>query len=247
MGWHPVETVQSDSSPSVECFLGWGLGFSFIPPHTQRYWGVMSKYLKALIARGTSVAYLVEHTPRVLRLTAVTWVLDSFAARCPLWISPFISPALSVSLQVVSDRVEKGNFWRLPNVDAVSGFGEGGTVVQWIALSPSVWSLFESVCVCRFVSWLFFCISSYSHRSVVVPVKKPPPGSLSVNTVGTPTTSGAATASSTPNIFAAATATPKSMINTTGERWHTHALLTSDAIHAYIHVCVFTCTASVWC
>uniref|UniRef100_A0A4W6FBE7 Neurobeachin n=1 Tax=Lates calcarifer TaxID=8187 RepID=A0A4W6FBE7_LATCA len=47
-------------------------------------------------------------------------------------------------------------------------------------------------------------------RSVVVPVKKPPPGSLSVNTVGTPTTSGAATAGSTPNIFAAATATPKS-------------------------------------
>uniref|UniRef100_A0A3Q3G9W4 Neurobeachin n=1 Tax=Labrus bergylta TaxID=56723 RepID=A0A3Q3G9W4_9LABR len=53
-------------------------------------------------------------------------------------------------------------------------------------------------------------------RSVVVPVKKPPPGSLSVNTVGTPTTSGAATPGSTPNIFAAATATPKSMINTTG-------------------------------
>uniref|UniRef100_A0A3Q0T8R0 Neurobeachin n=1 Tax=Amphilophus citrinellus TaxID=61819 RepID=A0A3Q0T8R0_AMPCI len=53
-------------------------------------------------------------------------------------------------------------------------------------------------------------------RSVVVPVKKPPPGSLSVNTVGTPTTSGAASAGSTPNIFAAATATPKSMINTTG-------------------------------
>uniref|UniRef100_A0A8D3BNT2 Neurobeachin n=1 Tax=Scophthalmus maximus TaxID=52904 RepID=A0A8D3BNT2_SCOMX len=53
-------------------------------------------------------------------------------------------------------------------------------------------------------------------RSVMVPVKKPPPGSLSVNTVGTPTTSGAATAGSTPNIFAAATATPKSMINTTG-------------------------------
>ncbi|XP_072302011.1 neurobeachin a isoform X25 [Eucyclogobius newberryi] len=53
-------------------------------------------------------------------------------------------------------------------------------------------------------------------RSVVVPVKKPPPGSLSVNTVGTPTTSGAVTPASTPNIFAAATATPKSMINTTG-------------------------------
>ncbi|XP_062414153.1 neurobeachin a isoform X1 [Pungitius pungitius] len=53
-------------------------------------------------------------------------------------------------------------------------------------------------------------------RSVMVPVKKPPPGSLSVNTVATPTTSGAAGAGSTPNIFAAATATPKSMINTTG-------------------------------
>uniref|UniRef100_A0A8C7L9W1 Neurobeachin n=1 Tax=Oncorhynchus kisutch TaxID=8019 RepID=A0A8C7L9W1_ONCKI len=52
--------------------------------------------------------------------------------------------------------------------------------------------------------------------SVMVPVKKPPPGTLSVNTVGTPTTSGAATPGSTPNIFAAATATPKSMINTTG-------------------------------
>ncbi|KAJ8266692.1 hypothetical protein GJAV_G00133540 [Gymnothorax javanicus] len=53
-------------------------------------------------------------------------------------------------------------------------------------------------------------------RSVVVPVKKPPPGSLSVNTVGTPTASGVVASGSTPNIFAAATATPKSMINTTG-------------------------------
>ncbi|KAI1903421.1 hypothetical protein AGOR_G00027000 [Albula goreensis] len=53
-------------------------------------------------------------------------------------------------------------------------------------------------------------------RSVVVPVKKPPPGSLAVNTVGTPTASGAVASGSTPNIFAAATATPKSMINTTG-------------------------------
>ncbi|KAJ8412485.1 hypothetical protein AAFF_G00128210 [Aldrovandia affinis] len=53
-------------------------------------------------------------------------------------------------------------------------------------------------------------------RSVVVPVKKPPPGSLTVNTVGTPTASGVAAAGSTPNIFAAATTTPKSMINTTG-------------------------------
>lgn len=50
-----------------------------------------------------------------------------------------------------------------------------------------------------------------------MPVKKPPPGSLAVNTVGTPTTSGVPSSGSTPNIFAAATATPKSMINTTGE------------------------------
>uniref|UniRef100_A0A8K9VF85 Neurobeachin n=1 Tax=Oncorhynchus mykiss TaxID=8022 RepID=A0A8K9VF85_ONCMY len=47
-------------------------------------------------------------------------------------------------------------------------------------------------------------------RSVMVPVKKPPPGGLSVNTVGTSTASGAVTPGSTPNIFAAATATPKS-------------------------------------
>ncbi|XP_040282060.1 neurobeachin isoform X8 [Bufo bufo] len=51
-------------------------------------------------------------------------------------------------------------------------------------------------------------------RSVVVPVKKPPPGSLAVNTVGT--ASGSLTPSTTPNIFAATGATPKSMINTTG-------------------------------
>jgi len=60
-----------------------------------------------------------------------------------------------------------------------------------------------------------FCVCT--HRSVVVPVKKPPPGSLAVNTVGTPTTSGVPSSGSTPNIFAAATATPKSMINTTGK------------------------------
>nr|XP_060626808.1 neurobeachin isoform X3 [Anolis sagrei ordinatus] len=53
-------------------------------------------------------------------------------------------------------------------------------------------------------------------RSVVVPVKKPPPGSLAVTTVGTTTTGGGVTPSSTPNIFAATGATPKSMINTTG-------------------------------
>lgn len=72
-------------------------------------------------------------------------------------------------------------------------------------------------------------MSLVSYRSVMVPVKKPPPGSLSVNTVGTPTTSGAATAGSTPNIFAAATATPKSMINTTGERQH------SDLVHLQMY------------
>ncbi|XP_010792490.1 neurobeachin-like [Notothenia coriiceps] len=65
-------------------------------------------------------------------------------------------------------------------------------------------------------------------RSVMVPVKKPPPGSLSVNTVGTPTTSGSAAAGSTPNIFAAATATPKSMINTTAGRFLLVAPLTND-------------------
>ncbi|KAG9348462.1 hypothetical protein JZ751_002197 [Albula glossodonta] len=53
-------------------------------------------------------------------------------------------------------------------------------------------------------------------RSVVVPVKKPPPGSLAVNTVGNSSTAGGLASGSTPNIFAAASATPKSMINTTG-------------------------------
>ncbi|KAM7412792.1 hypothetical protein PAMA_020259 [Pampus argenteus] len=59
-------------------------------------------------------------------------------------------------------------------------------------------------------------------RSVVVPVKKPSPGSLTVNTVGSSSsssgggTSAGLTTGSTPNIFAAASATPKSMINTTG-------------------------------
>uniref|UniRef100_A0A671VLQ2 Neurobeachin n=1 Tax=Sparus aurata TaxID=8175 RepID=A0A671VLQ2_SPAAU len=54
-------------------------------------------------------------------------------------------------------------------------------------------------------------------RSVVVPVKKTSPGSLAVNTVGSSSgTSAGLTAGSTPNIFAAASATPKSMINTTG-------------------------------
>ncbi|KAK3531172.1 hypothetical protein QTP70_013277 [Hemibagrus guttatus] len=52
-------------------------------------------------------------------------------------------------------------------------------------------------------------------RSVVVPAKKPAAGSMAVNTV---VTSGSSMASSgsTPNIFTAASATPKSMINTTG-------------------------------
>ncbi|KAJ8368522.1 hypothetical protein SKAU_G00085500 [Synaphobranchus kaupii] len=53
-------------------------------------------------------------------------------------------------------------------------------------------------------------------RSVVVPVKKPPPGNLAVNTVGNSSTTGSLASGSTPNIFAAASATPKSMINTTG-------------------------------
>ncbi|XP_075276493.1 neurobeachin isoform X4 [Opisthocomus hoazin] len=53
-------------------------------------------------------------------------------------------------------------------------------------------------------------------RSVVVPVKKPPPGSLAVTTVGAATAGSALPPGSTPNIFAATGATPKSMINTTG-------------------------------
>ncbi|XP_062328262.1 neurobeachin isoform X2 [Osmerus eperlanus] len=51
-------------------------------------------------------------------------------------------------------------------------------------------------------------------RSVVVPVKKPPPGSQAVTTVGSmPSTMATG---STPNIFSAPSHTPKSMINTTG-------------------------------
>ncbi|KAM9388401.1 neurobeachin isoform 4-T4 [Phaethornis superciliosus] len=53
-------------------------------------------------------------------------------------------------------------------------------------------------------------------RSVVVPVKKPPPGSLAVTTVGAATAGSGLPPGSTPNIFAATGATPKSMINTTG-------------------------------
>ncbi|XP_025889727.1 neurobeachin isoform X2 [Nothoprocta perdicaria] len=53
-------------------------------------------------------------------------------------------------------------------------------------------------------------------RSVVVPVKKPPPGSLAVTTVGAAAAGSGLPPGSTPNIFAAAGATPKSMINTTG-------------------------------
>uniref|UniRef100_A0A673TBE5 Neurobeachin n=1 Tax=Suricata suricatta TaxID=37032 RepID=A0A673TBE5_SURSU len=53
-------------------------------------------------------------------------------------------------------------------------------------------------------------------RSVVVPVKKPPPGSLAVTTVGAAAAGSGLPAGSTSNIFAATGATPKSMINTTG-------------------------------
>ncbi|XP_077015132.1 neurobeachin isoform X3 [Tamandua tetradactyla] len=53
-------------------------------------------------------------------------------------------------------------------------------------------------------------------RSVVVPVKKPPPGALAVTTVGAAAAGTGLPTSSAPNIFAATGATPKSMINTTG-------------------------------
>ncbi|XP_066032097.1 neurobeachin isoform X2 [Chamaea fasciata] len=50
-------------------------------------------------------------------------------------------------------------------------------------------------------------------RSVVVPVKKPPPGSLAVTTVGAATAGSGLPPGSTPNIFAAAGATPKSAVD----------------------------------
>ncbi|XP_038150368.1 neurobeachin [Cyprinodon tularosa] len=55
-------------------------------------------------------------------------------------------------------------------------------------------------------------------RSVVVPVKKSSPGSFAVNTLGASSTSASPglLSCSAPNIFAAASATSKSMINTTG-------------------------------
>lgn len=53
-------------------------------------------------------------------------------------------------------------------------------------------------------------------RSVVVPVKKPPPGSLAVTTVGATAAGSGLPTGSTSSIFAAPGATPKSMINTTG-------------------------------
>ncbi|KAI6078506.1 Neurobeachin isoform X4 [Aix galericulata] len=49
-------------------------------------------------------------------------------------------------------------------------------------------------------------------RSVVVPVKKPPPGSLAVTTVGTATAGSGLPPGSTPNIFAATGATPKNYL-----------------------------------
>ncbi|XP_037325209.2 neurobeachin isoform X1 [Pungitius pungitius] len=56
-------------------------------------------------------------------------------------------------------------------------------------------------------------------RSVVVPVKKASPGSLTVHTVGSSSsssTSSGLTAGSTPHVFASVSANPRSMINTTG-------------------------------
>ncbi|XP_027733486.1 neurobeachin isoform X2 [Vombatus ursinus] len=50
-------------------------------------------------------------------------------------------------------------------------------------------------------------------RSVVVPVKKAPPGSLAVTTVGAATAGSGLPAGSTPNIFAATGATPKSAVD----------------------------------
>ncbi|XP_065136867.1 neurobeachin [Paramisgurnus dabryanus] len=63
-------------------------------------------------------------------------------------------------------------------------------------------------------------------RSVVVQAKKPLSG-LTVNTVGTSGSSCALASGSTPNIFAAASTTPKSMINTTGPTETSASTLTS--------------------
>ncbi|XP_056330085.1 neurobeachin [Danio aesculapii] len=65
-------------------------------------------------------------------------------------------------------------------------------------------------------------------RSVVVQAKKPLSG-LTVNTVGTSGSSSALTSGSTPNIFAAASITPKSMINTTGKHGATDTSSSSSA------------------
>ncbi|XP_076833149.1 neurobeachin-like isoform X3 [Brachyhypopomus gauderio] len=53
-------------------------------------------------------------------------------------------------------------------------------------------------------------------RSVVVQTKKPPAGGVALNTVVGSGSSSIPNSGSSPNIFAAASATPKSMINTTG-------------------------------
>ncbi|MED6293012.1 hypothetical protein CHARACLAT_006445, partial [Characodon lateralis] len=68
-------------------------------------------------------------------------------------------------------------------------------------------------------------------RSVVVPVKKTSPSSFAVNTLGTSSTSTSPglLSCSTPNIFAAASATPKSMINTTGATEAASATASSSA------------------
>lgn len=79
-----------------------------------------------------------------------------------------------------------------------------------------------------------------SRRSVVVPVKKTSPGSMAVNTVGNSSTSAGLTAGSSPNIFAAAAANPKSMINTTGR---SNARLahtcTAEALHPALELGCF--------
>lgn len=66
------------------------------------------------------------------------------------------------------------------------------------------------------LSQVLVLLSIFLYRSVVVPVKKPPPGSLAVTTVGATAAGSGLPTGSTSSIFAAPGATPKSMINTTG-------------------------------
>lgn len=73
-----------------------------------------------------------------------------------------------------------------------------------------------------------------------MPVKKPPPGSLAVTTVGATAAGSGLPTGSTSNIFAATGATPKSMINTTGIVLIYFCDISSFSFcFLYLHFCVY--------